>query len=161
MPVRQSHKGSFDSDSRDFVKLNGLRMTTRVLLQDEAPKGIIPYIINKNFDDIITLGRDEGYIVNGWELGYHGDMGSGGSRGSLQQYRNLSTKTITGHSHSPGRKDGSLAVGTSTILRMGYNKGASGWLHSHVLLHSDGKTQHINFITDKKGKSNFTTFKQK
>jgi hypothetical protein len=127
---------------------------TRVLLQDEAPKGIIPYIIDSHFDDITTLGRDQGYQVNGWEIGYHGDMGSGGSRGTLQQYRNLSTKTITGHSHSPGRKDGSLAVGTSTVLRMGYNKGASGWLQSHVILHSDGKCQHIHFI-----EGGFTTMK--
>ena len=127
---------------------------TRVLLANEAPKGIIPYIIEENFDDIITLGRDEGFLVNGWELGYHGDMGTGGSRGSLQQYRNLSTKTVTGHSHSPGRLDVSLAVGTSTVLRMGYNKGASNWLHSHVIIHSDGKAQHLNFID-----GNFTTFK--
>jgi hypothetical protein len=127
---------------------------TKVLLESKAPKGIIPYIIDEHFDDIKTLGRDQGFIVNGWELGYHGDHGTGGSRGSLQQYRNLSTKTITGHSHSPGRKDGSLAVGTSTYLRMGYNQGASAWLNSHVILHEDGKAQHLNFI-----EGEFTTFK--
>jgi len=132
---------------------------TKVLLTGKAPKGIIPYIIDKHFDDVITLGRDQGFQVNGWEVGYHGDHGTGGTRGSLQQYRTLSTKTITGHSHSPGRMDGSLAVGTSTYLRMGYNQGASAWLNSHVIIHTDGKAQHLNFIVDKNGGAEFTTFK--
>ena len=132
---------------------------TKVLLSGDAPKGLVPYIIEENYSDITTLNRDEGFLVNGWELGYHGDMGSGGSRGSLQQYRTLSTKTVTGHSHSPGRLDGSLAVGTSTVLRMGYNKGPSNWLQSHVIIHHDGKAQHLNFIPSKNGTINFTTFK--
>jgi hypothetical protein len=66
----------------------------------------------------------------------------------------LNTKIIVGHYHAPGRKDGALAVGTSTHLRVGYNNGASPWLQSHVLIHNDGKTQHINFIN-----SEYTTLK--
>jgi hypothetical protein len=73
-------------------------------------------------------------------------VGSSGSRGSLQQFRKLNTKIVVGHYHSPGRKDGALAVGTSTLLRIGYNIGASGWLQSHVIIHEDSKAQHINFI---------------
>ena len=64
------------------------------------------------------------------------------------QFRQLNTKIIVGHYHSPGRKDGAIAVGTSTKLRVGYNKGASSWLHSHVIIHSDGKAQHINLINN-------------
>jgi hypothetical protein len=79
-------------------------------------------------------------------LGQHGDVGSGGSRGSLLQFRTLNTKIIVGHYHSPGRKDGAMAVGTSTSLRVGYNLGPSSWLQSHVIIHNDGKAQHINFI---------------
>lgn len=163
--VRSNHDDFVDrwiinSDWKKNVK-NAMEYMeyTRVLLNGEAKKGIIPYIVNKTFEDIITLDRDESFMVKGWELGYHGDMGTGGSRGSLQQFRNLSTKTITGHSHTPGRLDGSLAVGTSTRLRVGYNKGASNWLHSHVIIHKDGKAQHINFITSPDGTTGFTTFK--
>lgn len=109
-------------------------------------KGVIPELINRRFPNFITLGRNESYRVDSWELGQHGDVGSNGSRGSLLQFRRLNTKIIVGHYHSPGRKDGALSVGTSTKLRVGYNNGASSWLQSHVIIHKDGKAQHVNFI---------------
>lgn len=117
-------------------------------------KGVIPFIINEKFPKFKTLGRSASYKVNGWELGQHGDMGTNGSRGSLLQFRKLNTKIIVGHYHSPGRKDGAIAVGTSTHLRVGYNNGPSSWLQSHVIIHNDGRAQHINFIDGE-----FTTFK--
>lgn len=116
------------------------------ILSGEAPDGIIPWVINNKYPHFVTLGRSDSYIVNGWELGQHGDIGSNGSRGSLQQFRRLNRKIVVGHYHSPGRKDGAMAVGTSTTLRVGYNIGASGWLQSHVIIHEDAKAQHINFI---------------
>jgi hypothetical protein len=117
-------------------------------------KGVIPALINQKYPKFITLGRNASYKVKGgWELGQHGDIGSNGSRGSLLQFRQLNTKIIVGHYHSPGRKDGALAVGTSTKLRVGYNNGASTWLQSHVIIHEDGRAQHINFINGE-----FTTF---
>jgi hypothetical protein len=109
-------------------------------------KGVIPEIINMHYPNFITLSRRDSYRVLNWELGQHGDVGSGGSRGSLLQFRTLNTKIIVGHYHSPGRKDGAMAVGTSTSLRVGYNLGPSSWLQSHVIIHNDGKAQHINFI---------------
>jgi hypothetical protein len=118
-------------------------------------KGVIPELINRSYPEFITLGRSDSYVVNGWELACHGDVGSNGSRGSLNQFRKLNTKIIVAHYHSPGRKDGALAVGTSTKMRIGYNIGPSGWLQSHVIIHPNGKAQHINFID-----SDFTTFKK-
>lgn len=109
-------------------------------------KGVIPEIINQKYPKFITLGRNDSYKVNSWELGQHGDVGSNGSRGSLLQFRKLNTKIVVGHYHSPGRKDGALAVGTSTKLRVGYNIGPSSWAQSHVIIHEDGKAQHITFI---------------
>lgn len=118
-------------------------------------KGVIPALINQRFPKYITLGRSASYKVKNWELGQHGDKGSNGSRGSLEQFRKLNTKIIVGHYHTPGRRDGAIAVGTSTQLRIGYNNsGPSSWLQSHVIIHDDGKAQHINFI-----KGEFTTFK--
>jgi hypothetical protein len=109
-------------------------------------KGVIPELINRKFPKFITLGRNDSYRVKNWELGQHGDVGSNGSRGSLLQFRKLNTKIVVGHYHSPGRKDGALAVGTSTKMRVGYNIGPSSWLQSHVIIHNDQKAQHINFI---------------
>lgn len=127
----------------------------KVLLEEKAPHGIIPYIIKKEFPKIKTLGRSDSFRVAGWELAVHGDIGVSGSRGSLEQFRRMNTKCVSGHSHSPGRKDGALAVGTMTKLRMGYNVGASGWMHAHVIIHKNQKAQHILFI-----EGDYTTFKK-
>jgi hypothetical protein len=124
------------------------------LLTKEADNGIIPYIINKHYPDVTCLGINDSFRVHEWELASHGHIGCNGSRGSVEQFRRLNTKMVTAHSHTPERKDGALSVGTSTNLKMGYNVGASSWLHSHVIIHNNGKAQHINFI-----EGEFTTLK--
>jgi len=116
-----------------------------LILSGKAKNGVIPYLIKQRFPDFITLDRNDSYVIKDWELGQHGDLGTNGTYGSINQYRNLNTKIIVGHYHSPGRKDGALAVGTSTKLRVNYNFGPSNWLQSHVIVHEDGKAQHINF----------------
>jgi len=160
--VRSNHDDFLDrwlkeTDWRKTVTLKNsleyMKFAT-ALLTKEAPQGVIPYIINEHFPSFRTLDREDSFIVKGWELGQHGDIGSNGSRGSLVQFRKLNTKVVVGHYHSPGRKDGAIAVGTSTHLRIGYNKGASGWLQSHVIIHEDAKAQHINFV-----KGEYTTLK--
>lgn len=119
--------------------------------------GIIPELIKEQFPKYITLGKDDSYRVNNWEVGQHGDAGSNGSRGNLIQFRNLNTKIIVGHYHTPSRKDGAISVGTSTKLRLGYNRGASSWMQSHVIIHNDGRAQHITFIRDKNNILDYTT----
>jgi transposase len=126
----------------------------RQYAESDKVKGVIPELINTRYPEFITLGRSDSYMVKGWELAQHGDVGSSGSRGSLQQFRKLNTKIIVGHYHAPGRMDGALSVGTTTKLRVGYNIGASSWLQSHVIIHENGKAQHINFI-----EGDFTTLK--
>ena len=116
--------------------------------------GVIPELIKERFPKFITLGRNLSYKVKGFETGIHGDISSNGSRGSLINFRKLNTKIIVGHFHSPGRKDGALSVGTSTKLRVGYNIGPSSWLQSHIIIHNDGRAQHVNFINGE-----YSTFK--
>jgi hypothetical protein len=160
--VRSNHDDFLDRwlKNTDWRKASTLKNSleymeySALLLRGDAPNGVIPYLINKKFPQYKTLGRSDSFVVNGWELAQHGDIGSNGSRGSLLQFRKLNTKIVVGHYHSPGRKDGALAVGTSTKLRVNYNLGPSGWLQSHVIIHHDGKAQHINFI-----KGEFTTLK--
>jgi hypothetical protein len=140
-----------------------MELSARLLKQygkgNEHVIGVIPELIKERFPKYITLDRSASYKVKGgWELGQHGDISANGSRGSLINFRKLNTKIIVGHYHTPGRKDGALSVGTSTKLRVGYNIGPSSWLQSHVIIHNDGKAQHINFIHDKNGIANFTTF---
>ena len=126
----------------------------QVLLEGNAPKGLVAYILEEEFgEEVITLGENDSFIVASHELAVHGHLGSNGSRGTFEQYRKLNYPVITGHSHTPIRRDNAISVGTSTILRPGYNKGASSWLHAHVILHDNGRAQQLIFINNK-----FTTF---
>lgn len=121
-----------------------------ILAKGKAPKGIIPYIIDKEFSEYVTtLGLDDSYRIKDWEVSVHGHLGASGSRGSANQFKNLSIKLITAHSHSPLREDGHFCVGTLTHLRVGYNKGMSSWLHSNVIIHENGKAQHVHIINNK------------
>jgi hypothetical protein len=84
-----------------------------------------------------------------WEFGVHGHQGANGSRGNPNQFKKLSTKMITAHTHTPQRVDGVVTVGTSTHLRVGYNTGASSWMQSHAIQHADGKVQQLHCINYK------------
>jgi hypothetical protein len=115
-----------------------------------APKGMIAYLLDKMFGKkITTLDYDGSFRYLDWELGLHGDKGSNGSRGGVNQFKNLNTKSVTGHSHTPSRNDGHLCVGTLTLMKMGYNKGLSTWMQSNVLIYPDGKAQHVHFVNGK------------
>jgi hypothetical protein len=142
-------------NSPEYMRYSGI-LLDQYAANPGNVKGVIPALINERYPKYITLTRSSTYKINGnWELGQHGDVGSNGSRGSLMQFRRLNTKVVVGHYHSPGRKDGAISVGTSTKLRIGYNNsGSSTWLQSHVIIHEDGKAQHINFISGE-----YTTFK--
>tara|TARA_R110002073_G_scaffold148366_4_gene301512 strand:+ start:14832 stop:16406 length:1575 start_codon:yes stop_codon:yes gene_type:complete len=113
-------------------------------------KGVISWMLENEFGDKIkTLGLDDSFRVLGWELGVHGHVGANGSRGGHNQYKNMNTKMITGHTHSPNRGDGHMTVGTNSGLRVGYNKGASSWMHANALIYPDGKAQLIYIVNGK------------
>lgn len=155
--VRSNHDNFIDRwiKETDWRKASTLKNSLEymeycaVLLRGDAPNGLIPYIINQRFPNFITLKVCDSFIINGWEVGLHGDIGFNGSRGSIEQFRKMNTKIIVGHSHTPSRKDGAISVGTSSKLRVNYNIGPSNWLQSHIIINRDGKAQHILFNNGK------------
>lgn len=98
---------------------------------------------------VTFLDRDEVFMIEDINIGMHGDAGANGSRGSRKQFSNLPSKTVIGHSHSPGIENGAWQVGTSSVLKMDYNKGASSWLNSHIIILKNGKRTLLNIIRGK------------
>lgn len=96
--------------------------------------------------DFAFLGPDESYQISGIEVGMHGDRGPNGSRGAIKAFGKIGAKSVIGHSHSPGIKDGVYQVGTSSLLRLEYNAGPSSWLHTHCVIYKNGKRALINII---------------
>lgn len=103
---------------------------------------------NKN-TNVRFLSRNQTYKIYDIEIASHGDRGNNGSRGSRLQFANLPSKTIIGHSHSPGIEKGCYQVGTSSFKQLEYNSGASSWLNTHCLIYPNGKRQLINIINGK------------
>ena len=90
---------------------------------------------------------DDGWRFAGIEMGMHGDEGPNGVRGTIRNIRRIGVKSVIGHSHSPGVNEGAYQTGTSSLLSMEYNKGApSSWLHTHCVVHRDGKRQLVTVV---------------
>lgn len=147
--VRSNHDDFFDrwlinSDWRK--ELNKMEYLHYAYLKSNGilDNGIVPYEIEQKFGKkVLCLNENSTFRVRGIELGQHGHIGKGGSRGSANQFSRLNTKMVTAHSHTPFKKDGLTGVGTLTNLRMGYNKGLSDWAHSNVIVNKNGKTQNL------------------
>jgi hypothetical protein len=95
---------------------------------------------------INILKRDQSLFINNIEFSFHGDRGSGGSRGSIKQFAKIGPKVVIGHSHTPGIYEGAYQVGLSARMNLEYKTGCDSWLHTHCLVYPDGKRTLINVI---------------
>ncbi len=84
------------------------------------------------------LETDESFVRAGTELGQHGHLGINGARGNHRSATKLGRPATTGHEHSAGIHLSNWVAGCSCLLRVGYNRGASSWSHSHVIQYPEG-----------------------
>lgn len=153
--VASNHNDFLDRWLRnvDWRKVRNKKMyleLASVVANGDAPRGVFNHLIDRlGNDNILTYSYGDSLRIHNWELALHGDYGANGSRGGINQFKNLSTKTITGHTHSPRREDGSIVVGTLTKLRLGYNTGLSSWMNGVVIIYPNGKASNIHFIKGK------------
>lgn len=88
--------------------------------------------------NITFLREDEECRICGVEIGYHGHRGANGSRGTSGQFSNLNLKMISAHEHVPKLYANGMVVGTNTLLRLPYTKGATAWMNCNGVLYSNG-----------------------
>lgn len=100
----------------------------------------------KNYDKTKFLSRDESFTIKNIEVGFHGDKGPNGARGSVNNFSKIGVKTIIGHSHSPAIQEGAYCVGLSAKMNLEYVSGPSSWLQTHCIIYPDGKRTLINII---------------
>lgn len=99
--------------------------------------------------DIVWVERDKDYKLYGIELGNHGDLGANGSRGSIGSIEKCYSDCVIGHSHTAGILRGVYQVGTSSLMKLSYNRGPSSWTHTICLIYPDGTRQLVNIIDGK------------
>ena len=76
----------------------------------------------------------------------HGHEGIAGRRVGFRPLLKIYNGYIQGHTHSPEVYRNGMCVGTTSKLKMGYNYGASAWMHTDGLIQPDGSIQSINVI---------------
>lgn len=133
-----------DPTNAEFYLETALHMVRSAKLGPKGTEYADPFmwwLKRAQLPNVNVLGFDESLKLGDVELAMHGDIGPNGARGSIRNLRRIGTKSIIGHSHSPGIDEGCYQVGTSTRLRLEYNHGASSWLNCHGLLNADGKRQ--------------------
>ncbi|MEE8372801.1 MAG: hypothetical protein V3R87_03585 [Dehalococcoidia bacterium] len=94
--------------------------------------------------NVVFLDEDESFVIcddphGGIENGMHGHLGANGSRGNIKTFAKMGRRANIGHSHSAGIVEGIWQAGTSSLVDLGYNRGMSGWSHSHILTYANGK----------------------
>lgn len=90
------------------------------------------------------------YKIAGIEHGVHGHIGLNGQKSPTNSSLEIGYGPgVYGHSHSPGILRDVFRVGTSTVMRLGYNVGASSWFHTHCITYHNGSRQLINIINGK------------
>lgn len=143
------HDWRHDPVNAEFYLRTALAMVESTKLTEKGTEYADPFTYWFRLAQVprtIALDEDESFKLGGIELGMHGDRGPNGSRGSIKNLRRLGVKSFIGHTHSPGIDEGCYQVGTSTVLRLEYNHGASSWLNAHGLVHADGKRQIVVIV---------------
>lgn len=140
-----------DPENAEFYLETALQMVKAARMTDSGTETLDPFAhwmrrkLGSN-DRYVFLRRDQSFAIAGIEVGYHGDRGPNGARGNIGGFGKIGAKTVIGHSHTPGIKDGVYQVGTSSRLRLEYNSGPSSWLHTHAVVYANGKRSLISVI---------------
>lgn len=129
------------TNARIYFKLGKMKLDQT----NNPERGIFAALIEEKYGGSIKcLHPNESLLVKGFEVSMHGDIGANGSRGSVNQFRKLPTKTITGHSHAPARRDGALSVGLiPSVDKLEYMEGPHNKACANIIVHKDGKAQHV------------------
>lgn len=134
--------------TKDPINLQSAAVLVSFMISGEDPLKAGLEVIGKlsQKDRLVWLQRDEDYHIAKIECGAHGDVGPNGSRGSLAGMETAYGNCVIGHSHTPAIFRGVYRVGTTSLLKLSYNKGSSSWFHTSCLVYSNGSRQLINSV---------------
>lgn len=137
-----------DPENAEFYLKTALHLIQNTKADDDGihVPDAFKYWIEKLLPTVRVLSSDESFRVGDIELGMHGHLGPNGARGSLASLSKVGCKSIIGHVHSCGIKDGTMAVGVTCRLRPKYARGPSSWMQSHAVIYPNYKRTLIHTI---------------
>ena len=145
----RDHDWRSDPSHMEFYLETALEMVRGTEMTDSGVSTIDPFkywAMKMLSCDVRFLDRDEPYVIQGIECGFHGDEGPNGAKGSAEAFKRIGAKTIIGHFHRPEIAEGCYQVGTNSRLKVQYTSGPSSWLHTDCVIYANGKRSLINII---------------
>lgn len=128
----------------EFVKADPANRVIGCELFANIANGLDPIPSTAFVENIKLLPICKSVVINGYEVGKHGDIGIAGARGNTNAYVKTYNKSITGHTHSPKIKESGVVVGTLSKLKLSYNKNSiSNWAHANCILFKNSTFQLI------------------
>lgn len=128
----------------EFVKADPANRVIGCELFANIANGLDPIPSTAFVKNIKLLPICKSIVINGYEVGKHGDIGIAGARGNTNAYVKTYNKSITGHTHSPKIKESGVVVGTLSKLKLSYNKNSiSNWAHANCILFKNSTFQLI------------------
>lgn len=143
------HDWKRDPPNAKFYLKTALAMLESVKWTGKGTEYADPFaywIEQAGLKNVRCLEPDESYKLGENECGMHGHRGPNGSQGTLENLSRLGSRVISGHTHTPGIRDGHYQCGTSTPLRLEYTHGPSSWLNTHCAVYASGKRALITMI---------------
>lgn len=130
-------------DSGDFLKDKdnckiGCEMAAK-LLNDQNP---IASLFDSSYQNIKFLREKDTYQpVVGIECANHGHIGIAGSRGNINAYNKTYEQAVIGHTHSSKIQEGTVTVGTNSLLELTYTNTIMDWSHANAIIFLNSSIQ--------------------
>lgn len=135
-------RGFYQKDPENFEM--GNKLISAMLAYGDPFKYAYEEVWGHGPDHNITwLRKDQGFIVDGCEIGRHTHLGPKGTRNpTLQQLKKAYHNIVGGHSHCTEIDGDAIRVGTSSILNPVYTHGSpSDWTQSFAVGYEGGSKQ--------------------
>lgn len=133
-------RGAYIKDCKENYKL-GHRM---VVLDLDGKNPLKEYLDPQSI--MIWTDQNEDFFVEGVQMGAHGHLGVGGSRGSKVGHELAYGSSMTAHTHVPSIYHDAFTVGHTSQPRHGYNNGPDSWLLCSGAVYKGGHMQLYTII---------------
>jgi hypothetical protein len=144
---RYLQKGDFEDQNRLIATKLQVQM-----MEGRDPLQAAMEMLGLSDERLVWIDRDQDFKISRAriEVGAHGDLGANGRRnpgsaGMLKAYGDCAY----GHCHYGEINHGAWSVGTTSFLKLDYNRGPSSWTQTHQIIYSNGSRQLIHVIQGK------------
>jgi hypothetical protein len=103
-----------------------------------------------DFYSVRWLERNEPCMPGKWAY-YHGHAAPSGGKGGPGAFDNFTHRVMHGHTHSVGRGDNWLCVGTNGEIDQSFHSMGSSCMHANGLEYPNGTATHLPVVEDAKG----------